>query len=211
MKLLALAATALVGATAVPNLQTAVLKPAQVGKGYGIYARKDGFGVKAAPTLDLCGRTGYASEKLRVDRLQVNYLNAKNALGLSNEVVRYKPGGAKQALREVLSHVRGCPSTPVATGEKAVPALKFTITQLRDPKLLPGYIAVRVRAIGKLSNGKKVDQISYAVYQRFGDVLSGVYSFGPNTPAQLTFALHAAEQSAKMLRAAEKKPSGPPA
>jgi hypothetical protein len=47
------------------------------------------------------------------------------------------------------------------------------------------------------------------VYQILGDVLSGVYSFGPNTPAQLKFALHAAEQSAELLRKAVSK--GPPA
>src|SRR4051794_39110748 len=199
MKFLALAAV--VGATAAPNLQTAILRPAQVGSGYGAYARNDGVGVKAAPTLDLCGRQGYASEKLRVDRLQVNYLNAKNPLGLSNEVVRYKTGGAKQALREVLRHARTCPAKPIATGEKGVGPLKFTITPLRDSKLLKGYVAVKVRAVGKLTSGKKVDQTSYAVYQQTGDILSGVYSFGPNTPEQLKFVLHAAEQSAQTLRA----------
>jgi hypothetical protein len=69
---------------------------------------------------------------------------------------------------------------------------------------------VRVRAVGKLANGKHVDQTSYAVYQRVGNVLSGVYSFGPNTAAQQRFALHAAETSARLLRALQ-KPQGPPA
>ena len=83
---------------------------------------------------------------------------------------------------------------------------------MRDPKLVKGYVAVRVHAVGKLTNGKKVDDISYAVYQRFGDVLSGVYSFGPDTPAQLKLVLHAAEQSAQILRHLQAaKPSGPPA
>src|SRR3954470_7619742 len=107
MHLLALAAVAAI------NLQSVLLPPAAVGKGYGVYARNDGFGVKSAPTLDLCGRTGYGSEKLRVDRLQVNYLHPQQPLGLSNEVVRYKPGGAKQALREVLQHARSCPAQPI--------------------------------------------------------------------------------------------------
>ena len=48
--------------------------------------------------------------------------------------------------------------------------------------------------------GKHVDETSYAVYQRIGNVLSGVYSFGANTKAQQAFVLHAAEQSAKILR-----------
>jgi hypothetical protein len=208
MKALALAAVAL----AAPNLSTAILKPAQVGKGYGVYARQDGFGVKAAPTLDLCGRKGYASEKLRVDRLQVNYLRAQTPLGLSNEVVRYKAGGAKQALREVALHAMSCPrDRPVVTGEKGVGPLRFTITPLHDSKLLKGYVAVRVRAVGTLTNGKHVDQTSYAVYQRLGDVLSGVYSFGPNTDAQRTFVLRAAEASARTLKKALAGPKGPPA
>jgi hypothetical protein len=188
-----------------------ILKPTQVGKGYVLYARQDGFGVKSAPTLDLCGRKGYPSEKLRSDRLQVNYLKQSTPIGLSNEVVTYKSGGAKQAMHEVLQHALTCPRTPVVTGESGVGPLRFTITRLHDSKLLKGYVAVKVRAVGKLTNGKKVDQTSYAVYQRLGNVLSGVYSFGPNTPQQRAFALHAAEQSAQQLRNTVNAPSGPPA
>jgi hypothetical protein len=204
MQLLAFAAVAAL------NLQSVLLPPTTVGKGYNIYARNDGFGVKAAPTLDLCGRKGYASEKLRIGRLQVNYLKSGNAYGLSNEIVHYKTGGAKQALREVLQHASSCPTTPVATGEKGVGPLTFTITPLHDGKLLAGYVAVKVRAVGKLTNGQKVDQTSYAVYQQVGDVLSGVYSFGPNTKTQLQFVLRAAEASAQLLQKTV-KPSGPPA
>jgi hypothetical protein len=211
MQVLALAASVLVAATAAPALNTVILKPAQVGKGYGVYARTDGFGVKAAPTLDLCGRQGYASEKKRVDRLQVNYLKVKNPIGLSNEVVRYKAGGAAQALREVQQHALTCPTTPIDPGEPGIGKLTFTITPLHDSKLLKGAVAVKVRAVGKLKNGKHVDQTSYAVYQVVGDVLSGVYSFGPNTPAQQAFALHAAEQSAKVLQKQVSPPTGPPA
>jgi hypothetical protein len=209
MTAIALAALAL----AAPNLSTVILKPAQVGKGYGVYARSDGFGVKAAPTLDLCGRGGYASEKLRVDRLQVNYLKAKSTLGLSNEVVRYKPGGAKQAISEVARHAASCPrNKAIITGQAGVGPVKFTITPVHDAKLVKGYVAVRVHAVGKLTNGKKVDDISYAIYQRVGDVLSGVYSFGPDSPAQLKLALHAAEASAQILRKiGGQKASGPPA
>jgi hypothetical protein len=208
MKVLALAA--LLGATSAINLQSVMLKPTEVGKGYGVYARKDGFGVKAAPTLDLCGRQGYSSEKLRVDRLQVDYIKKQTRLGLSNELVRYKPGGAAKAMREVLQHATSCPSHAIKTGDSTVPVAKFTITRVHDPKLLPGAVAVRVRAVATLK-GKRYDQVSYAVYQRVGDVLSGVYSFGPNTPAQLRFALHAAEASAKTLRRVVSAPKGLPA
>jgi hypothetical protein len=211
MKILALAAVALAGATSTLDLRTVILQPKQVGTGYVLVARNDGFGVKSAPTLDLCGRKGYTSEKLRTDRLQVNYLKQNTALGLSNEVVTYRTGGARKALQEVLQHAMTCPRSPVVTGEPGVGPLRFTITPVHDSKLLAGYVAVKVRAVGKLTNGKKVDQTSYAVYQRRGDVLSGVYSFGPNTPAQLKFALHAAEQSAAVLRKQVSKPKGPPA
>jgi hypothetical protein len=208
MVVVALAALAL----AAPNLNDVLLRPAQVGKGYNVYTRADGFGVKGAPTLDLCGRKGYASEKLRVGRLQVNYLKPNTALGLSNEVVRYKPGGAEQAMREVAQHAATCPNKAIITGQSGVGPVRFTITKVRDAKLVKGYVAVRVHAVGKLTSGKKVDDISYAIYQRVGDMLSGVYSFGPDTPAQRQFALHAAEQSAKLLRKLQvPKASGPPA
>ena len=103
-----------------------------------------------------------------------------------------------------------CPHSVVATGDPQVPRAKYTITRIHDPNLLKGYVAVRVCTVATI-NGKHFDQVSYAVYQRFGDVLSGVYSFGPNTPAQLQFALHAAEQSAKILRRVMKSQKGPPA
>jgi hypothetical protein len=211
MRLAVLAVAGSLAAAPAIDLRTVLLPPTQVGKGYQLVIRNDGFGVKSAPTLDLCGRKGYPSEKLRVDRLQVNYLKNRTTLGLSIEVVRYKPGGAAQAMREVGLHAMSCPHTPIATGEQGVGPLRFTITRLHDSKLLKGYVAVRVRAVGKLTNGKKVDQTSYAVYQQLGDILSGVYSFGPNTPAQQAFALHAAEQSAKLLKKALSGPKGPPA
>ena len=58
---------------------------------------------------------------------------------------------------------------------------------------------MRVRVTGTVK-GKHVDNTSYAVYQRIGNVLSGTYSFGPNTKTQLTFVLRAAQQSAANLR-----------
>ena len=182
-----------------PNVTKMVLTPAQVGPGYVLLQRRDGVGVKNTVTLDLCGRAGYPSEKLRTARLQVNYLKRGTTLGLSNEVVFYKHGGAAQAMREAVRHAATCPSTPIASGDPTLPPLRFTITRITGSRLLAGYLAVRVRVRGTV-NGKKVDETSYAVYQRLGDVLSGTYSFGPNTAAQLRFVLHAAQQSAANLR-----------
>lgn len=176
-----------------------ILTPAQVGPGYVLLQRQDGLGVTNTVTLDLCGRGGYPSEKLRTQRLQVNYLKRGTTLGLSNEVVRYKPGGARQAIAEASQHARTCPSRPIASGDPTLPPLRFTIARITGTKLLPGYLAVRVRVRGTV-RGKYVDETSYAVYQRLGNVLSGTYSFGPNTKAQLRFVLHAAQQSAANLR-----------
>src|SRR5438552_9988312 len=142
-----LALVALTAAT--PNVIKMLLRPdTQVGQGYNLVARKDGFGVNGTVTLDLCGRTGYSSEKLRVSRIQVNYLKAgdpRRTLGLSNEVVAYKPGGAKQAMREVLEHAVNCPHTPIDTGQPGLPKLRLAITPIKDAKLLKGYVAARCR------------------------------------------------------------------
>lgn len=205
-----LAVPASAAAASAPPLAKYVLRPAQVGKGYGLYARKDGFGL-GTRTLDLCGVTGYPSEKLRTGRLQVDYLKRKTTLGLSNEVVTYRPGGTAQALREVTRHALRCPrNRPVDPGEQGLPPLHYAITRLHDRRLLSGYLAVKVRVTGTVK-GKHVDDTSYAVYQRYRNVLSGVYSFGPNTTEQLRFCLHAAEQSARDLRGPAPAAQGPTA
>jgi hypothetical protein len=186
-----------------------VLRPAQVGKGYVMLSRTDGRGVKGTVTMNLCG-LDYPSERLRTSRLQVNYLKSRSTLGLSNEVVTYKDGGAGQAMREVVAHAANCPAGPLPSGVRGVPPLRYQVSRVVVPGLLKGYLAVRVRTTGTV-NGKRVDQISYAIYQRFGNVLSGVYSFGPNTIGQRDFAYAAARQSARNLRGAGIPGSGPAA
>jgi hypothetical protein len=198
-------------AASTPVVARAILLPAQVGKGYQLVGRSDGYGLSTR-TLDLCGTKSYPSESLRMSRLQVNYLKRNATLGLSNEVVTYKPGGAAKAMLEVTSHALNCPRHKVDPGEDNLPPLLFTITRLKDSRLLKGYLAVRIHVTGKLRNGKPVDETSYAVYQRSGNVFSGVYSFqNPATPAQMTFCLHAAEQSARNLRKLSTTGNGPTA
>jgi hypothetical protein len=159
--------------------------------------RTDGRGVNGTVTLNLCG-IDYPSERRRSRRLQYNYLKNASTLGLSNEVVVYSAGGAAQAMREVIAHAVHCPARPMQSGVKGVPPLTSQVTRLTIPGLLKGYLAVRVRTTGTV-NGKRVDQISYAVYQRLGNVLSGVYSFGPATGEQLRFCIAAARESARNL------------
>ena len=196
----AVAATTSAAATVqAPDVAKLLLAPSQVGRGYLMLQRRDGFGVKGTVTMDLCGRSGYPSEALRRSRLQVNYLKRNTILGLSNEVVSYRDGGAAQAIREAVQHARTCPHHPILTGDPTLPPLLFRITRIEAPRLLPGYLAVRVRVTGTIQ-GKHIDETSYAIYQRLGNVLSGTYSFGPATNEQLRFVVHAAQQSALDLR-----------
>lgn len=192
-----LALVALLG-TGTPNVAKLILKPAQVGPGYVLFHMVGGAGVTNTVTLNLCGLAGYPSERRRATRLQVTYLKRKSPIGISNEVVTYRPGGAAQAMREVIHHADTCPSHPIDTGQAGLPPLLVTITRIHDANLLKGALAVKERVRGTVK-GKKFDQISYAVYQRLGDVLSGTYSVGANTRAQRSLLLHAAEQSARNL------------
>jgi len=195
--LLGLTFGAAAAAAAAPNPGALVLTPTQVGVAYLKLAATDGVGLKNR-TLDLCG-VDYPSEQLRTARLQVDYLRNGGTLGLSNEVVVYKPGGTSQAMREVIAHAINCPHTPITPGVQGLPKLVFEITRIKDSHLLKDYLAVRIRVTGTVK-GKHYDQTSYAVYQRLGNVFSGVYSWGPANAAQMAFCLHAAEQSAKNLR-----------
>jgi hypothetical protein len=194
--LVALAAAALISPA---NLSKLVLKPASVGAGYVLVHRTDGQGT-AQRTLDLCGTSNYGSEQLRSGRLQVDYLKPNAKLALSNEVVLYKAGGAAEAMREVAQHADNCPAKPIAF--EGQPPLRYTITHLVDSKLIKGYLALRVVVTGTIK-GQSVRAVRYAVYQRFGNILSGVYSYaaaGVAESQQQSFVLHAAEASAKALR-----------
>jgi hypothetical protein len=206
----ALIALAAVVAASQPNLAKLVLKASAVGSGYVLMHRPDGVGT-AQRTLDLCGVKNYPSEALRQNRLQVDYGNSKVPLGLSNEVVTYKSGGAAKAMREVAQHAQTCPHKPIAF--EGQPPLLYHFTRISDSKLLRGYLAYRIDISGKV-NGKAVKAVRYAVYQRFGNVLSGVYSYAlaPGVPlaVQQAFVLHAAEASARAIHGAA-APSGPAA
>jgi hypothetical protein len=196
---IALALVAIVVApSATPDVKKLLLQPAQVGKGYVQFPAAGGSGISGDRTMNLCG-IDYPSERLRVSRIQVNYLKKKATVGVTNEVVTYKGTGAQQAIREALRHAISCPDHPIDSGVKGLPKLTFHVKQIRDPRLLKGYLAVQIDVSGTIK-GRAVKQTSYAVYQQRGSVLSGVYSFGTATKGQLALCLHAAEQSARNLR-----------
>lgn len=182
-----------------PNLDKIVLRAGQVGPGYKLVTRPDSRCVKGCVTLDLCGAT-FPNEALRTARLQVNYTRPGKT-ELSNKVVTYRPGGAKQALREVTRVAAHCPRGPVGT---PVQGLKVTyrLERISDPRLLPGYLAVRVHVTGTV-NGVTHHVTAVGVYQIDGNTFSGVYTNGFGTiTEQQRLALHAAEQSVANLKAA---------
>jgi hypothetical protein len=179
-------------------LTRVVLRPAQVGPGYRLQQRPDGHGVRGLVTLDLCGFT-FPSERLRTARLQVNYVRSGSAVQLSNEVVTYRRGGAQQALREVAYAARHCPRHAVGSTVAGVPKLTYRIGWVHDRRLLPGAVALRVRASG-MENGKRVEVTTLGVYQVRRNVLSGVYTYGRSFRAELPVGLHAAAESALNLK-----------
>ena len=184
-----------------PDLSHVVLSAAQVGAGYKVTSFPFGNSIIGEPTLDLCGAS-YASESLRTGRLQVRYTRPGKSVSVSNEVVTYAAGGAQQALAEVESVATSCARKPVVlTAGTATET--FRLSPLDDPKLPAGSVAVKVRIT--VVNGKKqVTETGVAVYQINGDTLSGVYTFigkGTTFVDAERIAFHAAEQSARNLRA----------
>ena len=186
--------------TGTPNVAKLILKPAQAGP---VMCSSTWPGAPACrtPSRSISAVShGYPSEQRRATRLQVTYLKKKSRIGISNEIVTYRPGGAAQAMREVIHHADNCPNRPIDTGQAGLPPSHNRSPRIHDAKLLKGALAVEERVRGTV-NGKKYDQTSYAVYQRLGNVLAGTYSVsvGPNTPRPAQMLLHSAEQSAQNL------------
>jgi hypothetical protein len=197
--LVVVVATAGQATAATPSLRQIALAPAQVGPGYRLSVIPGGTQVKGQATLDLCAFS-FPSEQLRVARLQVAYDRPGKAIQLSNEVVRYRPGGAQQALREVAHAASFCPDRPVASNVPGIPPLTYRIATFSDRRLLPGALALRVHFSGTYK-GKQISATAIVIYQVKGNVLSGVYTDGSGTvAAQQALGLHAAVQSAKNLR-----------
>lgn len=180
-----------------PDVNRVLLRPQQIGPGYRLEERPDGHGTTGYVTLDLCGFT-FASEQLRTERVQVNYLHSPPATELSNEVVSYQPNGAEQALRELGNAAGHCPRTPVRSAIRGTGPLTYRLHRLTEPGLLPGYQALAIGLTGR-ADGVQRSQQTVAIYQVYGDVLSGVYTSGGNTAALQRVALHAAQESARNL------------
>jgi hypothetical protein len=175
-----------------------VLTGPQVGPGYRLHQRADGHGVRGFVTLNMCG-TRFPSEDLRTARLQVDYSGAGTTVKVSNEVVAYRRGGARQALREVAYAADHCPRTPVPSGLRGVGPLTYLVSRVVERQLPAGSVALLLRIRGAV-NGSPLDAVALAVYERRGDVLSAVYATGADRAARLRIGVHAAVESAANLR-----------
>jgi hypothetical protein len=182
-----------------PPLDSVVLTAQQAGPGYSRFTMDGGRQVKGQVTLDFCGG-GYRSESLRLRRLQTIYAPGHTGdAQLSNEVVRYAPGGAKQALREVARRVRTCPRTAVQSPVPGNGTERYlSVALIYDSGLLAGAVAIRM-TVEVTEDGRKVRRDIIAIYQRHGNFLSGVYASGGTAASRLANALHAARASADNL------------
>ena len=190
-----------------PNLNPVVLKGSQVGHGYKLAAFPGGTSFIGEPTLDLCAGS-YPSETLRTGRLQVEYTHPKKTVSVSNEVVTYVTGGAKEAFAEVSKVAKSCSAKAVVKTANGVTVV-YKTSLLRDPKL-PGALSVKI--VEEQSKGKQhVTETGVAVYQIKGDTLSGVYVFvdpGTTFADAERVAFHAAEQSRDNLSRSPSSGSG---
>lgn len=144
-------------------------------------------------TLDFCNVT-YASEQLRATRVQVDYAGSV-AQSASNEVVRYRPGGAASAFAEIQAAAKTCPTT-YTSGQS-------TIGHIQRASKIPGLVANQLvltfAASFPLAAGGSVTHWSTAVYQFDGDFFSGVYVFGSDRAAVLSTATGLGAKAAKHL------------
>jgi hypothetical protein len=177
------------------NFAKLVLRPAQIGPGFRPKERPDSYKVRGYVTLDVCGFR-FPSEKLRTRRIQVDYAR-RGKVALSNEVVKYRRGGASQALREVGWAAEHCPRKAVPSPVGGVPlTYRARVLAAGGPMSHP-YVYVFEKVSGKVK-GKTLTDSVYAFYQIRHDVLSAVYGYG-GTLSDLRLASNAAAASAKNL------------
>ena len=179
----------------------AVEQPAQVavsaselGAGWQQRLIPGGSQVQGEVTLDLCGGD-YRSEALRTARHQIAFRLGR--LQLSNEVVRYAPGGAQLAYAELKKRLSTCPKTPVTMPEAGGIRARWMLARLpNDPSWPRDTVAVRgtVTAQGHTST-------SIGIYEFDGQWLAAVYTQDA-TSASLRVAERMATIEATKLRAA---------
>ena len=132
------------------------------------------------PTLDLCNGT-FATEKLRVARLQVAELDSAQRLLLSTEAVTYRNATAtRSAFAELRKVTAACPHAPVKSPVKEGTAE----TRFNAPpdKAWPQTPSVERLAYSFVTTAAGTKTTSIAVYLRRGRVLLGLYFPKPDDP-----------------------------
>jgi hypothetical protein len=171
------------------NLSNLLLRPAQVGPGY--HSGPQQRTLAGQPSGALCAES-LRSEPLRTARLHAVFNNphypAAERVGIIDEVIAYRSGGAQQAMREVRHAVTTCPSY-------------YHLSPITDSDLLSGYLALR-NAAYETRYGETSVRTSIWIYQVRNDVLSSLCVLNPkgrDNARLLPVALHAAEESARNL------------
>ena len=142
-------------------------------------------------TLDFCN-FAYTSEKLRSERVQVQYFS-RTSNPASNEFVHYKPGGAAKAFAEIQQAVKGCPATST-TGNISYRLVQRAGT---DRALAPHQLVISFQVSD--STGGTPFPWQAVAYQFNGEYFSGVYVYGATRALVLAQVQHLAGAAARHL------------
>ena len=137
-----------------------------------------GTEVQGQVTLDLCSGT-FASESLRLERLQTAVFQASGEATFSTEAVLYRsPAATDQAFRELRSVSASCPTTPVTNASGETVTYRFQEAPDTAWPRTKGVDRQAYRFTVTQSDGtvRTLD----AVYLKRGPVLLGLYFLDPD-------------------------------
>ncbi len=177
-----------------------LLAPADVGAArMTLFPNGRGLDGEFGATLDFCNYH-YTTESSRKARVQVTYQGG--AQQVSNEFVRYQPGGAQQAFAELKKAVSACPSSFQESDG--------TVSNIEQAPIIKSLVADHVTlTFAVTTNGLGGQQTLWttAVYQFDGDFFSGVYVYGADKAPVEQFAASLGAKAAKhIMEAAQGKP-----
>jgi hypothetical protein len=151
-------------------------------------------------TLDFCN-FAYTSEKLRAERVQVQYFS-RSANPAGNEFVHYKPGGAATAFAEIEQAVKGCPPTSTTGNISQSLVQRASANRALAPRQL--VITFQVND----ATGATPFQWQAVAYQFNGDYFSGVYAYGATRAVVLAQAQRLGAAAARHLAEAVSRRPG---
>jgi hypothetical protein len=163
-----------------------------------------GLGLAGNATLDLCFGN-FPSESLRVQRYQVSFddPNNRKQVLVSNEVVRYKAGGATQAFREVTAVAHTCTSMVLTSGRYSQPTVEPESPDLVSQQLTLAFSITPNPPPGASRPLPPMYQV--LVYQYQGDLFDGVYVNRGDPQDALSSAHALAAVAAQKIRSAKAK------